>query len=209
MLSFAWKWVGEKKVRGFCLPDYPVYKKNKADDSALTQELWNMMDAADIIVAHNGDKFDIKKTNARFLINGLTPPSPYKTVDTLKIARSSFGFDSNKLDDLARYLGIGKKLPHTGTNLWVSCMDGDPAAWKVMRKYNIHDVELLEPVYLRLRPWAKSHPNLNNYSREKISCPTCQSVNTQKRGPDNSLKTVYQRMKCSDCGHWFRVKMAA
>lgn len=211
MLSFSWKWLGEKSVHAFCLPDFPGYKKNKQDDSKLLEKLWEMMDEADIIVAHNGDRFDIKKTNARFIINGMGPPSPCKTIDTLKIARASFGFDSNKLNDLAKYLKIGGKIPHTGMHLWLGCMNGDPASWKVMRKYNKHDVSLLEQVYLKIRPWAKNHPNLNTFSHS-IACPTCQSENTQRRGEDRTLKRTYQRYHCQDCRRWFRgelIKSAA
>lgn len=206
MLSFSYKMLGDNKVHCYCLPDFPGYKKNKQDDSKLLEQLWRMMDESDIIVAHNGDKFDIKKTNARFIINGMGPPSPCKSIDTLKIARASFGFDSNKLNDLAKYLNIGGKIPHTGMHLWLGCMNGDPASWKVMRKYNKHDVELLEQVYLKLRPWAKNHPNLNSYSHS-IACPTCQSLNTQRRGLDKTLKRTYQRIHCQDCGAWFRGEM--
>jgi hypothetical protein len=198
MLSFSWKWLGDKKPQTYCLPDFPGYKKGKLDDAPLVTKLWGMMNEADIIVAHNGDKFDQKKSQARFIINGLQPPSPCKTIDTLKIARASFGFDSNKLNDLAKYLGIGGKIPHTGMHLWLGCMNGDPASWKVMRKYNAHDVDLLEQVYLRLRPWAKNHPNLNHFTHS-VACPTCQSLNTQRRGEDKTLKRSYQRFQCQDC----------
>jgi hypothetical protein len=44
------------------------------------------MDEADIICAHNGDAFDIKKINSRLITNGFKPPSPFKTIDTLKAA---------------------------------------------------------------------------------------------------------------------------
>lgn len=206
MLSFAYKWLGEKSVKTHCLIDFPGYKKNKSDDSYLMEKLWDMINEADIIVAHNGDRFDLKKANARFIINGLQPPAPCKTIDTLKIARASFGFDSNKLNDLAKYLGIGGKIPHTGMHLWLGCMNGDAASWKVMRKYNAHDVDLLEQVYLRLRPWAKNHPNLNHFTNS-VACPTCQSTNTQRRGEDRTLSRVYQRHKCNDCGKWFRGEM--
>src|ERR1700719_3656227 len=118
MLSFAYKIAGEKKVHTRCLADYPGYKKNTEDDKALVTDLWTIFDQADIQIGHNADKFDIKKSNARFLMHKLNPPSPYKTVDTLKIARRAFKLDSNKLDDLGYYLGLGRKLPHTGFHLW-------------------------------------------------------------------------------------------
>jgi len=202
MLSFAWKWLGEKKITTRCLPDYRGYKKNKQDDSALVKELWGVMNEADIIVAHNAARFDNKKSASRFIINGLGPPSPSKTIDTLRIARSNFGFDSNKLNDLATYLGVGKKIPHTGMHLWLSCMAGDLNAWRVMRRYNGHDVRLLEDVYLKLRAWAPNHPNLNLYTGS-TACPSCQSTNVQARGQLIAKTRRRQRFQCQSCGNWF------
>jgi DNA polymerase III epsilon subunit-like protein len=69
------------------------------------------MDEADLICAHNGDAFDIKKINSRLIVNGFKPPSPFKTIDTLKIARRVFKFDSNKLDNIGRYLSRGPEDP--------------------------------------------------------------------------------------------------
>src|ERR1035437_3916668 len=90
MLSFSDRWLGEKKVCPHALPDYPGYKRNKEDDSSLLGDLHRLFDEADILVAHNGDRFDVRKTNARFIINGMLPPKPYKKIDTLKVARRHF-----------------------------------------------------------------------------------------------------------------------
>lgn len=198
MLSFAVKWQGQKRVRTFALPDYPLYKKDKENDRELVKDLHDVFDRADILIAHNGDRFDIRKSNARFITHGLKPPSHYKTVDTLKVARKHFKFDSNRLNDLGQSLGVGKKLPHTGVHLWLSCMAGKPSAWRIMRRYNARDVELLERVYLKLRPWATTHPNLNLYTKAS-NCPTCQSSDIKLRGMNYSRSVARQRYQC-ECG---------
>ncbi len=202
ILCFSVKWSDEKKIRTYALPDYPGYKKNKECDKALVKELWRVLDSADIAVAHNGDGFDVKKANARFIIHGLKPPSPFKTVDTLKIARSRFKFGSNKLTDLGRYLGVGQKLAHTGAHLWFSCMAGDPKSWALMKRYCARDVSLLCAVYEKLKPWANNHPNLNLYNKG-CGCPTCKSANVQRRGVQVKLNSRRQRLHCQDCGTWF------
>jgi uncharacterized protein YprB with RNaseH-like and TPR domain len=199
MLSFAVKWFGEKRVRTYALPDYGLFKRDKENDRELIKDLHAVFDEADILIAHNGDRFDIRKSNARFIQHGLKPPSQYKTIDTLKVARRYFKFDSNRLNDLGQSLGVGKKLPHTGSHLWLSCMAGVPSAWRIMRRYNARDVELLERVYEKLKPWAVTHPNLNLYSG-RIACPTCQSTHFKKRGLHYLKSTVRQRMLCLDCG---------
>jgi len=201
LLSFALLWEGEKSVQTYCLPDYPNYKKNKVDDAALAGELWRVLDAADIVVAHNGDSFDIKKINSRLAVHGYNPPSPFKTIDTLKLGRRTFKFDSNKLDHLGRYLGCGRKIPNTGANLWRGCVEGDAKSWRVLRKYNAQDVRLLERVYQRLKPWAKSH-DLRVYSGAH-GCPACLSPNVQRRGISVARTRRYQRYHCQGCGAWF------
>jgi hypothetical protein len=200
ILCFAYKWAEGPKVKAVGLDDMRGYRNDKENDKALVEELWQLLDEADIIVAHNGDSFDLRKINTRFLAHGLKPPSPYKTVDTLKIARKSFRFDSNKLDDLGRYLGIGRKLPHTGFHLWKGCMAGDRKAWDMMKRYNSHDVELLEKVYFIMRPWGK-HPHVNEGIRER--CPKCGSSEVQRRGYNYTLVSRKQKYQCHGCFCWF------
>jgi len=201
ILSFGYKWSTDKKVTVLGLDNGPKYKKGSEDDKWLMEQLWKLINEADVIIAHNGDKFDLPKINSRFLMHKLPPPKPYKTVDTLKIARSVFKFDSNKLDDLGRYLGIGRKLPHTGFHLWRGCMTGDPGAWKMMKKYNGHDVDLLEELYYIVRPWHKGHPNVNLGVSE--TCPKCGSKEVQRRGFEYTLLRKKQRYQCTSCNGWF------
>lgn len=202
ILCYAIKWAGQETVKTHALCDYPGYKRNKACDKALLSELWKALDKADIVVAHNGDAFDIKKINSRLLVHGFEPPSPYKTIDTLKIARKHFKFDSNKLDNIGLYLQVGRKLPHTGKDLWLGCMSGDARAWRTMRRYNAQDVRLLESVYEKVKPWASSHPDLRAYTG-RTGCPVCKSQKVQCRGFNVAKIRKTQRMQCQDCGHWY------
>jgi hypothetical protein len=201
MLSFAWQWADEKKVHVKALCDYPGYAKNKTDDSPLIKDLWKLFDEADVLIAHNGDRFDRRKSNSRFLGCGLPPPSPYKTVDTLKVARRQFMQGSNSLQSLGTFLGLGGKLPTTGWHTWRGCIDGDPKAWGTIKRYNKRDVSLLRSVYERLLPWIPNHPDMRVYTG-KASCRNCGSHHLQMRGEDRTLTTVKQRYKCNNCRHW-------
>ena len=203
VLSFAYKWAGQKKVTFRGLPDYRGYKTDPENDKALMRDIWGLLDEADIVVAHNGDRFDLRKCNARFVVHGLPPPSPYRSVDTLKLARKHFKFDSNRLDALGGYLKVGRKLPHNGAATWLGCMQGDPRAWKTMGRYNIRDVELLESVYYKLRPWATTHPALTYYTGKLADCPKCESANVEHRGWNSNRTGRKKRMVCRDCGGWF------
>jgi hypothetical protein len=201
ILCFAYKWLGEKDVHIVSLPDFRGYKQDKKNDYKVVKELWKLFDKADVLIAHNGNSFDIKKANARFLIHGLEPPTPYKSIDTLTIARKHFKLDSNKLDDLGQYLKLGRKLPHTGKHLWFGCMEGDPKSWDLMKRYNIQDVVLLEKVYLKLRGWdTNQQVNMNMVLNTISCCPRCGAEHIIKAGFKYTATCIYQTYKCLNCG---------
>lgn len=204
MLCFSYQWLGEKRARNRALPDYPrLYAKDKSNDRDLVRDLWKLLDEADVVVAHNGDAFDLRKSNARLVYHKLPPPRPYKTVDTLKIARRFFAFSSNKLDDLGAYLGVGRKVRHSGMHLWFGCMSGDRKSWALMSRYCNGDVELLGRVYDRLKGWSTNHPDLTMYSRED-TCPVCESYNVKRNGFRVTRGGKRQERQCQDCGHYFK-----
>ena len=204
MLSFATKKLNDKKIKVYKLPDFRTYKKDKEDDSELVGKLCDFLKEADIIVSHNGDRFDLRKTNARLIVHGYPPLPPTKTIDTLKVARKYFKFSSNRLDHLGGILGVGRKEKHYGKNTWLGCMNGDKKSWDVLSRYNKRDVELLERVYLKLRPYIHRHPDRNIFIEEKEGCPKCGSHNTQRRGFMVAVTRKYQRYQCQECGGWWR-----
>jgi DNA polymerase elongation subunit (family B) len=206
MLSYAWKEYGQPEVYCKSIADYPEFNQDHYDDGPLVHGLWEVFDDADILVGHNGDAFDIKFANARFAVHNLNPPSTYKTVDTLKIARKHFRFESNKLTDLGQHLGLGVKLDSGGIGTWLGCMDGDVDAFQRLCAYNVQDVVLLENIYNKVRRWATNHPNVNLYDKTDGLCPGCGSKNTQRRGFQHAMQYSYQRLHCQDCGKWFKGK---
>jgi len=193
ILCFSYKWL-EKKTKVLALIDFPEYKKHPEDDSLLVKKLWELFNEADITIAHNNKDFDYKKSNTRFIQNGLTPPSPYKIIDTLLVARKHFKFPSNRLDDLGKELGVGRKVEAT-YSVWRGCLLGDPKAWKKMKRYNKNDVELLYRVYKKLRPWMTEYIM-------SLNCPKCGSYKLEKRGFRTSVGITYQRYVCLSCGGW-------
>ncbi|BAN92340.1 DNA polymerase exonuclease subunit [Ralstonia phage RSB3] len=206
ILSFAAKWLGQKKVMYHSQQN----AKNVEDDKGLLLKLHALLDEADIVVAHNGRRFDCKKINARFLQHGLPPPSPYEIVDTLDVAKAHFAFTSNRLAYLTDTLCTEKKLAHAkfpGFELWAQCLKGNPAAWKEMEVYNKQDVISLEELYLKLRSWMVGHPNVaaihGDLSEEQ--CPKCGSANVIQKGFRYTKQGgAYLRYQCKDCGGWSR-----
>jgi uncharacterized protein YprB with RNaseH-like and TPR domain len=202
ILSFAVKWYGEKTVKTYALPDFKGYDKNPESDLEITKELWKVLDEADAICAHNGVKFDVPRITAKIFQHKLPPPSPFKQIDTLKIARKEFSFTKNNLDHLCQMAGIGKKVKTGGFDLWLGCIAKDPKAWAKMIAYNKYDVVLLAELYERLRPWASTHPNVTLKAPKDHQCPVCGSNNVVRRGWNAAIAYRTERWRCSDCGRW-------
>lgn len=199
ILSYSAKWLdGEHITKGW--PDYKGYKPGKLNDKAIVKDIWNLLNECDVVVAQNGKNFDVRVVNARFVKHGLTPPSPYRVVDTKTEAKRYLRMPSNSLDDICDYFGIGRKQEHEGFPLWKKCIAGDPGAWKRMLKYNKHDVVLTEQLYLLLLPWM-THPNRGMYT-DKLVCPRCGSKKIQSRGSAVNQTTKYKRIQCQGCGGW-------
>ena len=183
ILSWAAKWLNDPHIMSAVVT--PNQARDRKDKDVVIQ-LWSLFEEADIVVAHNALKFDNRKANARWKINGLMPPSPYQTIDTLKVAQKSFAFSSHKLDYLTGLL-VGNQKIKTEYGLWKRCINGDQESLDEMVRYNRQDVAILEDLYFELRPWIKSHPNMGLYM-DGIGnvCANCGSLKL-----DWSIKPYY------------------
>ena len=170
------------------------------NDYFIMCKLRELLNQADIVVAHNGAKFDIPRINSRFISLGINPPTPYYIVDTLREARKVFDFSSNKLDALASFMNTGTKKIKTDFSLWKSCMEGDEEALELMRDYNERDVYVLEKVYLKMRPFIKGHPNVGAILAKDNVCPICGSpLVTKYPGYYSTSVNRYTLYKCDRC----------
>ena len=207
--SYAYKWLGKEEVYGktlFQCKRHGAYKAGSEDDRELIEDLWKLFSEADVVVAHNGDKFDIKKIKTRMLTHIMKPPAPFRTVDTLKVCKREFGFTSNRLDHIAKVLLGEGKLETGGVKLWIGCIKGDKDSWDRKLKYNMRDVDILERVYLRIRAWDRSHPNMAIMkSGAEPMCNVCTSTDLKpldKKTPTNV--SLFDSYECKGCGHKMR-----
>lgn len=198
LISWSAKWLYDTETMSDVLtPEEAIAE----DDCRIVTKLWDLLDEAVIVIAHNGKSFDIPKINSRLILNGLPPVSSYTQIDTLEVVKKNFGFSSNKLDALCRYFGFDVKLD-TNFELWKGCMNGDKESLYYMEKYNKNDVDILEEVYLRLRPWIKMGFNMSLLNdSENIQCCSCGSNDIHEI--DNKLYYTsvgaYKMYRCS-CG---------
>jgi DNA polymerase elongation subunit (family B) len=199
ILSYAAKFIDEKKVH------YNDLSKSKDihNDKKLLQDLWKLLDEADVVIGQNSVAFDIKKIKARMLIHNMKPPSSFKQIDTMLLSKKHFNFTSNKLEYLSKTLcSTHKKLSHkkyAGFELWSECLKGNQSAWLEMKAYNIADVLSTEELYHKLQPWDSSI-NFNVYSDELEHTCACGSCNLKKNGYKYTSVGKYQRYVCLDCG---------
>lgn len=198
ILCWSAKWLFESKVMGEVVT--PEEAKAHEDRSVL-DTMWNLLNEADMVVTHNGDKFDIKKLNWRFLVAGMPKPMYYKSIDTKKIAKMEFAATHNKLDWIAQIVGIGRKI-ETDFTWWKECEQGNEKYLNMMLKYNKQDVHLEEEVYLKLRPWMTNHPNLSLYNVDSDvpGCPACGGIDLDWSGKYATGLGLYRGFRCQTCG---------
>ena len=207
ILSWSAKWLGDA-------PDQVMYKdqrnaKNIEDDSKILKDIWNLLDECDVVITQNGKKFDIKKLNARFIQHGFKPPSSFRQIDTLVIAKKHFGFTSNKLEYMTNKLCKKyKKLSHakySGFELWKQCLAGNLDAWNEMKTYNIHDVLSLEELYYVLQPWDNSI-NFNVYHEGSKPLCNCGCDEFLPKGYKYTNTGKFRRLVCTSCGAEYQSK---
>lgn len=208
ILSWSAKWLNDKPNKIMYMDQRNA--KNIEDDSKILKVLWKLLDAADIVITQNGKAFDHKKLNARFILQGMQPPSTYKHIDTMLIAKKHFAFTSNKLQYMSDKLCTKyKKLKPTkfpGFAMWLECLGGNKEAWKEMEKYNKYDVLALEELYFKLIPWDNTI-NFDIYrDDEEIIC-TCGSKSFTKNGYAYMATGKFARFRCNKCGRESRSRV--
>lgn len=202
VLCWSAKWLGHKEVISGVLTADEAKNEN---DKRIVSDLWKLLDDAEIVIGHNIEKFDIPRINSRFIIHGIKRPSTFKTVDTLRVVRKQFGFNSNRLDALAGYFGLEHKL-QTSFELWSESMTGSEESLSYMSTYCDRDVTLLEEVYLILRPWISGHANIALHFNEcKHICPNCGSTDLSEEKPYYTSVGRYPTYRCK-CGAISREK---
>jgi hypothetical protein len=173
-------------------------------------EFSEVISEADLLVYHNGDRFDLPNIKTRCLFHGLPPFPESKSLDTLKVARAKFRFNSNKLDYIGKYLGLGQKIK-TEFSLWKDVMSPNKTvaaqALNKMVTYNKGDVTLLERVWDKLQNYSK--PPVNGAVLDGLpawACPRTGSLNVKlsKTNVSAAGRVSYQ-FKCHDNNSYYTV----
>ena len=201
LICWGAKWRDKPQVLTGCLTSKEAVAQ---DDRRIVKDLADLIRSADIVVAHNINRFDLPMLNNRMLLLGLDPLGPVKTMDTLILARRSFRLLYNRLDYLGEVLGLGRKIK-TDFDLWRKCYYGDTTALAAMVKYNKRDVVLLGQVLERLLPYAKGVPRMMDGDGTSADggCPFC-GAKVVKRGLYHTGASTFQRVQCTACKRYSR-----
>ena len=200
IITIAYKWEGEE--------DVTVLSWDKGCDKKIIEDFVKVMSEADELVGHNVDRYDTKFIMARALKHNISVLPKYQSTDTLKLAKKHFMLNSNKLDYIAQYLGIGHKTKHRGLEMWDDIiLRNDSKALEEMIEYNVQDVFLTEQVYHKLMEY--SLPKVNHASKQtgdKHTCPQCGSDHAElHKTYISGTGTKTRLMNCLNCSTNFTI----
>lgn len=196
IICFSAQWEGDREVQ--------FYSEFEHGQEEMLSKLHQLLDEADIVIHYNGASFDIPWITGELMLAGYQPPSPFRQVDLFQFMKRHTRLQSKKLDYVAHRFLDEQKVSHTGFQLWKDCDNGDPKAWKLMKKYAIKDTKLLLPLYHKVRGWMPNHPNMGLLEGHEIACTKCGSKKYQRRGTKTTQASVFQQFQCNNCGGWFR-----
>lgn len=146
IICICWKWADSQEVHSL--------QWNKGDDKEMLQKFAKVIDSADIVIGQNSDKFDIKWLRARCIYHSIPISPKFQSLDTLKMAKAGFYFNSNKLNYMGQFLGVGEKIK-TEYDLWKNIvLSNCQTSMKKMIFYCQEDVRLLERVYNKLKEYT-------------------------------------------------------
>lgn len=200
IICFGYQIFGEEKVRCLNAWDYSSWTKDLNDDEKLLKDAREILSTADVVVTHNGKRFDWKFFQTRLLKYGMDPLPKINHIDTCALAKQHLFLFNNRLNTLGEFLVKEKKLENGGWDLWVRVMNRDEKAMKLMTEYCKQDVNLLKKVFKKLRPFVNNMPNYNiDREGEDLLCPNCGSTRMKKDGLRYTATQRVQRYSCRDC----------
>lgn len=128
----------------------------RGNDKELVKQVSKLVRTHDVIVAHNGSRFDIPFLRTRGLRWGLRPLMEPKIVDPLSIAWRKFKLRSNRLGSISDYLGIKDRKTPLDMSVWADAMlNGSKRSMNLIVKHCVADIKVLSAVLPHVKPFIK------------------------------------------------------
>ncbi len=203
IICISWKWEGEDKVHN------AHWGLNKQCDKSLLKKFIKELDKADEIIAHNGDRFDIKWIRTRAVFHGLQMKHTYNSIDTLKWVKKYLRLPSNTLAEVCKYYQLEAKRDAGGISTWTDIVfHKSKEALDRMIYYCDGDILSLEAVFNKLLPYARPNTHYGVLrGGEKFHCPECGKLPKWNKTYTTAAGTIQHYMKCRDtkCNTYFKV----
>lgn len=153
----------ERKV--FRADEYEPWKRGvRADDGPLLRDILACLEDCDILIAHNGLRFDLPFLRTRAVVHGLPPVNFQKIIDPVQLARQHFRFSGNSLQSISNLIGTkSEKTPLTPQTWQRASLNGDPDAMEEIVTHCIADVDVLEEICWKLRGYVKQINNAGSF----------------------------------------------
>lgn len=128
----------------------------RGDDKAITKALRERLATYDIIVAHNGNRFDIPFVRTRCAKWKLERLPDIKLIDPCDIAWRKFRLRSNSLGNISDFIGSVNRKHRLDLSVWRDAVyNGTAAAMDQIVEHCVSDVDELEDVLNMVKPYIK------------------------------------------------------
>lgn len=212
VMAWSAQWIGEKTVR--------FASDHHDGHDAMVAGLYELLQAADVVVGFNHERFDNQHMATEFDAAGLPRLVPTPQIDLLKVVRSSFRLPHNTLKYVTARFGLTDKMSNDGWELWRCCVTDDNGRpflapvpqgegckkhWGQMRRYAKRDTQVTTELYWYLRNggWIK-HPHVGLFGGVEDGCPACGSHQRTVTKDVHTATSAYPGYRCDDCSQLYR-----
>lgn len=200
IISFHWKWEGEKKV------NHVHWGLKKQCDKKVVEEIVKQFNKADEIIAHNGDRFDIKIVYGRAMFHQIQLKPKYITRDTYKMVKNKAYLPSYSLKYCCQHFGLPLKLDSGGSATWDQVQfDKSQEALDHLLYYGDGDIISLEALFNHIRGYyvTKQHYHIDHVdvgdmklAPTKFFCGECGTLTKWNKSYTTTAGTPKHYMKC-------------
>jgi len=156
-IIYCWyiKPLGSRKYLSYCVT--PKEIRDGTEDKNAIRELCKAMREFDVIVTYYGTRFDIPYIRTVALTNGADFPvfGEICHLDMYYVVRNKLKLHSNRLEVVTQHFGIKGKT-RLEPKIWRRAGTGDEASLKYIYKHNRFDVDILEKLYLKMKPHIRA-----------------------------------------------------
>lgn len=128
----------------------------RGDDSLTTKQIAAILVKHDVLVAHNGNFFDLPYLRTRLLRWNLPRLPDVKIVDPWRIAKNKLRLQYNSLGNIANFVGIKQEKTPLHMAVWMEAIfNGTKSAMDNIVDHCQKDVLVLEGVFNMVKPYIK------------------------------------------------------